>query len=314
MSGPAAAAIWLGTPLAFYMYIAPPMSHATSACAVAAFLYAWLIVRDRWSVAGFIVLGILAAVMAMVREQDAFFAAAPALDLIVYVARTDDPRERLRLFRGALAGTAAAVIAYSPQAFAYLALNGHLGPSHLVARKMTWTAPHALDVLASPTHGFLMWTPLALLALAGLVWLPRIATRTRTVGVVTVSLALAVVCQIYVAGSVESWTVAGAFGQRRFVALSPILVIGLSACLAGVGPRARRVMAVATVVLVWWNLGLVVQFGAGLMNRQRLEPARIAYTSFVVLPARLPELAWRYVFDRTSFYDRSQPHNSREGR
>ena len=88
MSGPAAAAVWLGTPLVFYMYIAPPMSHATSACAVAAFLYAWLIVRERWSVGGFVVLGILAAVMAMVREQDAFFVAAPALDLSVYFVRT----------------------------------------------------------------------------------------------------------------------------------------------------------------------------------------------------------------------------------
>ncbi len=314
MSGPAAAAIWLGTPLVFYMYIAPPMSHATSAFAVAAFVYAWLIVRERWSVRGFTVLGILAALMAMVREQDAFFAAAPALDLIVFAVRTNDRREWLRLLGGALAGTAAAAVTYLPQALAYLALNGHLGPSQLVARKMTWTAPHAMDVLASPTHGFLMWTPLALLALAGLIWLPRAAARTRAIGVVTVSLALAVASQIYVAGSVESWTVAGAFGQRRFVALSPILVIGLAACLAGVRLQTRRVVAVVTAVLVWWNLGLVVQFGAGLMNRQRLEPARIAYTSFVVLPARLPELAWRYVFDRASFYDRSQPHDSREER
>ena len=29
-----------------------------------------------------------------------------------------------------------------------------------------------------------------------------------------------VAVQIYVSGSVESWTVAGAFGQRRFVALT----------------------------------------------------------------------------------------------
>ena len=314
MSGPAAAAVWLGTPLVFYMYIAPPMSHATSACAVAALLYAWLIVRERWSVGGFVVLGILAALVAMVREQDAFFAAAPALDLSVHFVRTTDWRERMRLLQGVVAGTAAALVAYLPQAFAYMALNGHLGPSHLVARKMSWTAPHALDVLASPTHGFLMWTPLALLALIGLAWLPGTAPRTRAIGIVTVSLALAVACQIYVAGSVESWTVAGAFGQRRFVALSPILVIGLASCLSGVGLQARRVVGALVVLLVWWNLGLVVQFGAGLMNRQRLEPAQIAYNSFVVLPVRLPELAWRYVFDRTSFYERSERRDDREGR
>ena len=35
-----------------------------------------------------------------------------------------------------------------------------------------------------------------------------------------------VALQIYVGGSVESWTVAGAFGQRRFIALTAAMVIG----------------------------------------------------------------------------------------
>ena len=41
--------VWIGTPLLFYMYIAPPMSHATSAFAVALFVVIWLRVRDDWS-------------------------------------------------------------------------------------------------------------------------------------------------------------------------------------------------------------------------------------------------------------------------
>ena len=195
MSGPAARSCWLGTPLVFYMYIAPPMSHATSAFAVAAFLLRMAASSaSTWSVGGSSLLGILAAVLAMVREQDAFFVAAPALDFtcgILVRRRTgaSDP-----LMRGAVAGTMAAVIAYLPQAFAYLALNGHVGPSHLVARKMSWTAPHALDVLASPTHGFLCgrrwrcWP-------CRLVWLPGTAPRTRAIGIVTISLALAVACR-----------------------------------------------------------------------------------------------------------------------
>jgi hypothetical protein len=56
-------------------------------------------------------------------------------------------------------------------------------------------------------------------------------------------------------------------------------------------------------VAVWWNLGLAFQFGAGLMNRQRLELGRNAYATFVDVPLRLPEFAWRYLFDRASFYE-----------
>ena len=72
--------IWLGTPLLFYAYVAPPFSHACSAFAVALFIYIWLRVRGTWSIGGMVALGAAAALMAMVREQDVFFALGPALD------------------------------------------------------------------------------------------------------------------------------------------------------------------------------------------------------------------------------------------
>ena len=37
--------VWIGSPLLFYMYVAPPMSHACSAFAVALFVVVWLQVR-----------------------------------------------------------------------------------------------------------------------------------------------------------------------------------------------------------------------------------------------------------------------------
>jgi hypothetical protein len=178
------------------------------------------------------------------------------------------------------------VVVYVPQAVAYLTLNGYVGPSRLVARKMTWTAPHALEVLFSPAHGFFFWTPLALL--------------TRWVAA---CLLTAAAVQVYVAGSVESWTVAGAFGQRRFVALTVVLVVGLAALRRVPVTAPGRITLMAVVVLcVWWQVGLLAQFGAALMDRQRLEPLRNAYVTFVVLPGRLPELVSRYLFARDSFY------------
>ena len=56
---------------------------------------------------------------------------------------------------------------------------------------------------------------------------------------------------------------------------------------------------------MWWNITLTAQFGAGLMNRQRLELGRNAYDSFITVPRLVPELVYRYVFDRESFYQRS---------
>jgi hypothetical protein len=204
-----------------------------------------------------------------------------------------------------LAGCLAFAVGFLPQLLAYKSLNGHFGPSTLVTRKMNWQAPHALDVLASPEHGFLLWTPLAALAIAGLVVLAvRGPAHVRRIGWCAL---LMVALQIYVSGSVESWTVAGAFGQRRFVALTILLTIGLAGLIAAV-PRGawRPALGAALGVCVWWNVALITEFGTGLMNRQRLELRKNAYDAFVTLPRRLPSLAYRYFIDRNSFYRQKQ--------
>jgi hypothetical protein len=332
-----AVAVWIGTPLFFYMYVAPPMSHACSAFAVAVFLATWLRVRERWTPAGCAALGGLAALMTMVREQDGFIAIAPAADWIWTLAKTRAARQvggaeappsfDLPRLAGPLVGILTFVVAYAPQLWAYMVLNGYPGPSRLVARKMNWISPHALGVLLSPNHGLLFWTPLVLLSLAGLMWLalapvsgakapPYVSyvLRSKEGGAsappdpwIARCLLLAFASQVYVAGSVESWSVAGAFGQRRFLGLTAVLVVGLAALWVRASPPARPVrgrtaMLAAVGVAVWWNVALIVQFGAGLMDRQRLELARNAYHAFVTIPARLPNLAYRYVFERGTFY------------
>jgi len=81
------------------------------------------------------------------------------------------------------------------------------------------------------------------------------------------------------------------------------LVIGLAWLLARVpAGGARRAVAVAVLVAVWWNLGLAFQFGAGWMDRQRLDLGRNAYQTFVEVPRQLPDLAYRYLFNRSSFF------------
>jgi hypothetical protein len=304
-------AIWLGTPILFYMYVAPPMSHACSAFAVALFVWTWLRVRGEWSTRGMAALGATGALMAMVREQDLFFAAGPALDFGLWAlgSRTSSSQSLKPKAQGLIAAATAFAVVFAPQAAAYVVLNGRLGPSQLVTRKMSWSGPHVLQVLFSPEHGFFVWTPIAMLAIAGLVMMTaRAGSTAPDHPQVGLCLLLMIALQVYVGGSVESWTVAGGYGQRRFVALTAILVIGFAALGDGIRSRAgRRALAAVTVLAVYWNLALIAEFATGLMDRQRLEPARNAYDAVVTLPARVPDLAYRYLFDRRSFYAPRQP-------
>ena len=56
------------------------------------------------------------------------------------------------------------------------------------------------------------------------------------------------------------------------------------------------------MVAVYWNLALMAEFGAGLMDRQRLEPARNAYDAFVTLPRMAPDLPTGICSIARSFY------------
>ncbi len=317
-------AVAIGTPVTFYMYVTPGFSHACSAFAVALFLYVWLRVRDRWTTAGALALGLAGALMAMVREQDVFFVAGPALDFSRYALgvmrrprsaiAASVPRAKWgHLCATAATGAAAFAVGYVPQLAAYQAVNGHPSPTELVSRKMNWLSPHFLAVMFSPEHGLFVWTPLALIGVIGLVALAtgRSGSRYRDASWVGALALLMVVLQAYISGSVESWTVAGSFGQRRFVGLTPLIALGLaagwSAALRSRTRLWRTVSIVGIGVAIWWQVGLAAQFGMNTMDRQRMSPRDNARASFLELPVQMPTIIWRYLTDRRSFIDQPAP-------
>lgn len=305
----------IGSPLIFYTYVAPGFGHATSAFAVSLFVWTWIRVRERWSLAGAVALGITGGLMALVREQDVFLTIGPAIDFVLDGLRPGarHPAKTVRWpILAGLAGAVAFGLTYAPQLLAYQALNGHPGPTETAARKMTWTSPHGLSVLFDPEHGLFAWTPLALFCVAGLTLLAwrgaggpdsadRVSNRdARRIGWLAL---LMIVLQAYTSGSVESWTVSGSFGQRRFVAITPLLVLGLAAWFSHVRTAwPRRALALIVFLCIWWNLGLMAQFGLNRMDRTKLTLKDNARVTFIDLPREAPSIAWRYLFDRKSLY------------
>jgi hypothetical protein len=237
--------------------------------------------------------GAVGGLAALVREQDLLFLAIPGLLVLA---------DAVRARRAAMAAVAlpvmgaTAALAFSPQLLAYHAINGGFGPSPLVTRKMSYLSPHALGVLFDPGHGLFPWAPLLLLAAAGLL---LAAWRAGGRDVVPAVLAVALLLQVWINGSVESWTQAGAFGSRRFVGATPLFAWGLAALAAAALPRLGRTAVAAVLALsVWWNVSLMVQFGLKLMDRQRLEWPRVAVSQVREVPAHAGRAAWLFFTDR----------------
>jgi hypothetical protein len=296
--GPATAtlsvgALWLGTPVLYYMTLAPAFSHAASLFMVALLVWLWLRARSRpdstpWDWAA---VGAAGGGAGLVREQDVLFLAVPAADLAWRAVRGT---ERGRAVARLALLSVTAVLAFAPQLLAYRAVNGSFGPSHLVARKMAYDSPHFLQVLFDPGHGLFAWSPLLILAAAGLV---LEAARRR--GTPVALLAVGLLLQVWINGAVESWTQAGAFGSRRFVSSTAVLAWGLAALLESALPRlGRAAVAAGLGLFVWWNVSLMVQFGLRLMDRQRLEWPRVAVNQVVAVPREMGRVAWLFLTDR----------------
>ena len=62
--------------------------------------------------------------------------------------------------------------------------------------------------------------------------------------------------------------------------------------------RRDRLAALGLAVFVSWNLGLMVQFGLKLMDRQQLEWPRVAVNQVSEVPRHLVRAAWLFFTDR----------------
>lgn len=287
-----ALALWLGSPLLYYTTLAPGFSHAPGLFAVALLL--WLTLKEwaepspglsRWAL-----LGLLGGLCALVREQDGLFLVMPGLLLLERAVRA---REWARGLRRGLVLGAAALLAFVPQLLAYKSLYGGFHPSPIVRQKMHYWSPHFLDVLFDPAHSLFFWSPVLLLATAGLA---RSAfTRERPY-----ALALAgLLVQVWICGSIQTWSQNGAFGMRRFISATPCFALGLAPLAASALQRGRRLAVAAAVALfAWWNVSLMVQFGLRLMDRQKLEWPKVAVSQVTEVPRHLARAAYLFFTDR----------------
>lgn len=305
--------IWFATPVVFYLYITPPMAHANSLFAVSLFLFVWLHTRDERQVGEWAALGASAGLMVLVRELNWLLLLAPLIDELFEAwdtyraARVENALDSRGLLstcwrcfspraKGYLAMAILLALLAAPQFIVYRILHGTFAPTPFVVDKFGYPI-HAGEVLFSGFHGLFSWSPITLFGVVGLVALARRSGR------VALALFAVFAAQVAVVGSYDTWWGGAAFGARRFINCMPIFALGLAALLDGLRPKAHRVMVGLIALLILWNFGLAVQYGTGLIPRdQPVEMRTIVRNQVFEVPARLAGIAWRFLTDRSSFY------------
>jgi len=310
-------AIWFASPIVFYLYITPAMSHANSLFAAALFLYVWHRWRRDRSVFGWMGLGLVAGLVILVRELNWLFLIVLVIDEgLSFLKKFSSDRERIRFNKkwtdhfigecrlrasGYFAFLAVLSLVVIPQFYVYFTLNGTFGPTPFVVSKFSLVPVHFFDVLFSGFHGLFSWHPITLLGFFGLGVLWK---RAHTVSFI---LCAVFVAQVVVVGSYDTWAGGASFGARRFVNLSPIFALGLAVLFSSVAVHARKFLISGVILLAMWNAGLAIQYSTGLIPRDApVTMSQIAYNQVFEVPNRMGTTLWQFMFNRASFYETRQ--------
>jgi hypothetical protein len=294
--------VWLATSLPVYMYLQTSWSHALSAFATSLFLWYWLRTRLARTGLQWLILGLLAGLMIEVYYLNVVFLLAPLWEaasayLALWRDRTDALNRTAKIARLHLLAVLGALIALLPTFITRKIVFGSaFAPGPYSMRLWNWTAPAFGKVLFSASHGLLVFTPIVLLAFVGFFCLYRL---DRTIGIMCLSVALAFYALV---SFYPGWSGVYGFGNRYFVSLTPLFVLGLASALAFAArfwrdvKRASLRLVPLIVILVIWNLGLIYQWSMHLMpTRSAVYWDEVIVTQFRDVPRQaLHDLVGKY--------------------
>jgi hypothetical protein len=238
-------ALFFGTNLFHYATYDSTYSHAYSFALFAALLD----LIERWHAApsrhSTLLIGIVSGLILLTRHTNAIL--LTIIPLYGLTTRGIGPTRRFLADRWrhlALMAVTALVVVI-PQLAIYYQATGRPLISSYGSLGFTFTSPHLAGVLFSVQKGLFFWSPLLLLAMAGLPMM-RGSTRAFLLPAVVIF-----ALDTYLIASWWDWQFGGSYGHRGFVDLFPILALGLAAFFEWSARRPlRRVIVTCTGVLV----------------------------------------------------------------
>jgi hypothetical protein len=285
-AGLAVIVVWLATPMVFYMYCHPLMSHTNDAFVNALFVYVWWKTRDIYSTKAGLARGLAAGLATWVRTQDAALIVILGLEVFadLLIAFRHKRSIKPAFFRG-LATLGGYLLLFVPLlVFWRIMFGSWLTNTYNITqgpRTLDWRGLHVFSVLFSSNRGLFIWAPITLPSLIGLRWLFKENARLAAI------LSSMFVAQLYIVSSWFGWAGGAAFGPRFWVGQTVIFALGLAALAKAMrGPMILH--AVAGSAFIVWNFLLIVQYVLETIPRYGpVDLGLMVRNQFMVIPENL---------------------------
>jgi hypothetical protein len=309
--------IWWSSSLPVYMYFNPSWSHAHSAFTVALFLWYWHQTRVQRTTRQWCFLAVIAGLVLNV-----YYANVTVLIVLLveavgqYLAafRSRAPVEGssmnpssgsisvARLVANHLLFGVILILCFLPTFITrYVIYGSPLESGYIPLSDWAWRSPYFFSVLFSSDHGLFVWTPVVILAVAGL-----LVFRRRQPDVGTPILAAVLAFYLLIA-CYPDWDGISSYGNRFFVSLTAPFILGLSVLLDRIAtffrsPRTALITAWLLVAcLVLWNMAFLFQWGTHLIPaRGPIVWSEMIHNQFFVVPREVSAKVQSYLFHRAN--------------
>ncbi|MFC1851809.1 hypothetical protein ACFL27_16580 [candidate division CSSED10-310 bacterium] len=279
----AAYAVWLGTPLLFFMFQWHGWAHTPSAFTVTLFLLLSRRSHDsEHTFLSWLLVGFVLGWMVLIRPSNILFGTVLLWD-VAFVLLSGKKGFLVRLKKYIQEGffvLLGFLVMFCFQLNYWKQLTGKFiaKPYHEVGDYFSWLLPKIFPLLFSaPRHGLLTWSPLILLSLTGVFFFGR---RRRCDGWLYLVLFLQ---QVYLYACWSIWWTGVGFSNRFFINCSPIFVLGMAALFeklrAGFG---RRILLSLVILLILLNINFIAAYRTDTVPMGIASPQRVVDTELSV--------------------------------
>ncbi len=226
---------FLSSNLFFYLAIDPINSHSTSFF-ISSLLFYFLIKLQKIDVFDLkytfktpVVLGIIVGYLGLIRSQDLIFGIIPIF-IFIYLSIKSQltfKNNILKIIRCFILYISGIICSFGLQLVVWKYLYGSFTNPYLKhGETFNFLKPKIFSVLFSFNHGLLIYSPIIILSILGLILLIKENKKISFDKIIAISGIFLFLLQLYVVASWHSWWGGEAYGGRMFISVYPWLIFG----------------------------------------------------------------------------------------
>lgn len=239
----------IGTNLLFFTSFFSAMSHAYQFWAVCMLIFFTNKLYQEVSTRNAILVGVSLGLVGIIRSQDLIFGLIP---ILWSVYSKDSLLQRLALIKSNFTVLSLSIAAFlmtiAPQLIYYKYISGQWLYFSYAGESFNWLKPQIVNGLFAPENGWFLYTPIMLVAIAG------IFIRSTSTKYWRMPMILILCLHIYISYSWWCWYYIAGMGSRPMVDIYPLLAFPLANIIAWSFTKASYISALVISLSVFLGL------------------------------------------------------------